>query len=229
MRALDRIVLLVLGAGVLALVLGLRAAPSQSADQRIATADVLTLVEELLRTDSYAQPRIEREAELVQQMQGMQTELQMMSQQLQSFQPGDPQGQQLYSNLQAKQFEAQQFQQTSLEEFQRLGAEQAKEVYATVRAATARVAERENFSNVIATRSNAEMDGADTLTAVTQEILARPMAFGADRDDLTAQIRAELGMPDPSEQAAEDAAVDAQDAGEATDDAVEPVTDQPAP
>ncbi len=229
MRTLDRVVLLLLGVGVLTLVLGLRAVPAQDSGQRLASADVLTLVEDVLRTGTYADPRMELETELVGQMRDMQAQLQFMSQQLQSMQPGDPQGQQIYNTMQAKQAELQQFQQSSLERFQQLSADQAKETYAMVRAATSVVAEREGFSHVIANRASAEIGEAPTLTAVTQEILARPMAVGSDRNDLTPMVRAELGLPEPGsepEANAEDAVNDAaQDAGEAADQATEP----PAP
>lgn len=220
MRALDRIVLLVLGIGVLALVLGLRAAPAQDSGQRIASADVLSLVEEVLRTDAYADVRIARETELVETMQGMQLEIQTKTQQLQAMLPGDPAGQQLYTELQALQLQAQQFQQASLESFQQLGADQAKEVYATVREATSRVAQREGFAYVIANREGVDMGAATSLTAVTQEILARPMAVGADRYDLTAKVRDEMGLPEPGAEA---------EAAEAAGEAAEEAADQPAP
>ncbi len=225
MRALDRVVLLLLGVGVLALVLGLRAVPAQDSGQRLASADVLSLVEEMLRLDEYAEPRIALETDLVGQMSGMQTQLQTMSQQLQTMQPGDPMGQQIYSNLQAKQAELQQFNQSALESFQNLSADQAKAAYARVRSATSVVADREGFSHVIASRIGADIGEAPTLTAVTQEILARPMAVGMDRHDLTGMIRAELELPEPGADAGdavEEAAPDAVDAAEQA-------TDQPAP
>ena len=221
MRALDRIVLLVLGVGVLALVVGLRAAPSQDGGERIASVDVLSLVEQKLRTPEYEDVRATREAELVEILQGMQAEMQLLGQQLQTMQPGDPQGQQVYADYQAKQLEMQQFQQTSLEQFQQMGADQAKEVYVIVRAATDRVAQREGVTHVIASRAGVDMPAANSLTAVTQEILARPLTVGMDRRDLTDAVRAELGLPDPSEA----------DAGESVDDAGDEAgtADQPAP
>ncbi len=231
MRTLDRVVLLLLAGGVLTLILGLRGISSQDSGQRLASADVLTLVEDVLRTDVYADPRVKQEAELFDAMQAMQAQMQMMSQELQTLQPGDPRGPQLYADLQAKQLEAQNFQQRSFESFQSLGSGQAKEVYATVRAATARVAEREGFSHVIANRAGVEMEGTATLTAVTQEILARPLAVGADRHDLTALIRAELGLPEPGSEpeasADDDAPGGAEDAVESG--SVEEMNDQPAP
>lgn len=225
MRALDRVVLLVLGVGVLALVLGLRAAPAQDGGDRIASIDVLSLVEQKLRTPEYEEVRTAREAELIEILQGMQAEIQLLSQQLQTMQPGDPQGQQVYAEFQAKQMEMQQFQQTSLDSFQQMGADQAKEVYALVRAATDRVAQREGVTHVIASRAGVDMPAANSLTAVTQEILARPLTVGMDRHDLTDAVRTELGLPDPSEANAEEAA----DAVEESAEEAGETMDQPAP
>ena len=94
-----------------------------------------------------------------------------------------------------------------------------------VREAAQRVADREGFAYVFANRSGTDMGAAASLTAVTQEILARPMAVGADRHDLTSLIRAELGLPEPN---AQDAEANDQPSDDGSAEAGES-GDQPAP
>ena len=63
-------------------------------------------------------------------------------------------------------------------------------------------------SRLFSSNRNATIEAVNNLTAVTQEILARPVVYGASADDITELVRAELGLPDPAEAEAEPADAD---------------------
>lgn len=184
------------------------------APSSLAVVDTLTLVQQLLLTDDYAPAREEQAAQIQAQLGAMQEDLQVLQTELQSANPQDPTAQQKYQQFQQRLQAFQQAQQQQGAAFNAFSATQAVEVYGRIRDAVDAVAEREGYTHVIASRLDADIDLTNenaTLATVTQEILARPLLGGVKVNDITAAVRSELGLPEPS---ADDAADEAADSTE---------------
>ncbi len=201
MRRLDLAVVVVVGAAGVAMLHAARPSTTLvstvAAEQRVGVVDVLSLVEQMLQLEQFAGIREDTADELTRQIDAIQGRLAALSEQLNSLPPGAPEGQQVFNQLQAQRQQAQQFQERSLADFQRMSAAQAAEVYSAVREAVDAVSAREGYTFVFASRKGDDLSMATSLPAVTQDVLARPVLVGFEHDDLTALVRAHLDLPDP--------------------------------
>ncbi len=218
MRRLDLAVILVIGAAGAALALNARPSIASdahtSAAERIGVVDILSLVEQTLQQPEYATIREQTADDLTENINQIQAQLAALSEELNTLPPGDPRGQEVFNQLQNQRMVAQNFQEQSLANFQRLSAAQAAEAYSLVRDAADQVAAREGYSFVIATRAGRDLSASVSLPAVTQEVLARPVIVGMEENDLTEMVRIELGLPDPAAAPAADDAGGEQPAGD---------------
>ncbi|GJM20036.1 MAG: hypothetical protein DHS20C14_22490 [Phycisphaeraceae bacterium] len=203
MRAAKR--LAVLAALCLAVTLGVTLRTTSAQDTpaakrgMIATVDVVTLLEEALQTDEYRVPRDALYQKMDDEIQQGQNQLISMQNQIRSMDPADPQTNQLYGQYQQLVQQLEASSQAKAAEYDQAGAAQAVAIFNRVRAASSTAGDRLGYEYVMASRSSdATMGEAAGLTAVTQQILARPVLAGAEHDDITAAVRAELGLPEPT-------------------------------
>lgn len=216
MRSTNRV--LIMGGVCLAIVLALAwRAPAQQDTKGglIGVVDVIQLLEEMLDTGDYGEASKTMRAEIETQLTEMQEQLTDLQTELQTMDPNSPEFAQKAQRYQAIQMNLQQTAQQRSAEFDAMRAQQAADAYKRLVGAARVVAGREGYRYVMPSRIPAD-DIGDTqgLGAVTQQILARPIIAGVDKDDLTARVRAELGLPEPTADAPADATPDADNATE---------------
>lgn len=218
MRSTNRV--LIMGGVCLAIVLALawRAPAQQDAKGGlIGVVDVIQLLEEMLDSGDYGEASKTMRAEIETQLTEMQEQLTDLQTELQTMDPNSPEFAQKAQRYQAIQMNLQQTAQQRSAEFDAMRAHQAIEAYKRLVETVGVVAGREGYRYVMPSRIPADDIGdAQGLGAVTQQILARPIIAGVEKDDLTARVRAELGLPEPTDDAAApaDATPDAgEDAG----------------
>lgn len=202
-RAAAVMCLGVLAFGALALVTG---AGTGQAEAKSATVDTFGLLQEMLTTTEYAEPREAMRTAAVSELEALQGEIQRMDQELRLIpQTEQARGQALYQRLQQANQQYQQLSQQKQAEFMQISGQQAAEAYAKIHEAANAVAEREGYNQVFSTRGGAEIDDVNSLNSVTQGILSRPMLRFPAADDLTDKVRAEIGYTLPEEAPAEPA------------------------
>ncbi len=214
MRATTRIGLIVAACAAVVLGLSLRTTTAQATTEdgrgMIATVDVVQLLEEMLQAPEYLEPREALRADIQdelaageQQLIALETQLTAMTDRSSpEFQQGVMQFQQLQQSLQD-------MTQAKAAEYDQSSARQAVAIYGRVSAAADTVGQRLGYRYVIASRpTDAEMNPEEGFSAIAQQVLARPMVFGAENDDITSAVRAELGLPEPSDAGASADAAD---------------------
>lgn len=204
MRATNRLLLITGVCVALAAVLGWRAATVQAESGAepglIGVVDVVKLLEEMLETGDYGETSSALRTEIESQLNEMQAQLVDLQQELQLGDPNSPEFAQKAQRFQGMQAQLQQTAQARSSEYDRLRATQAVEAYKRVLEATRTVADREGYRYVMSSRLPIdEIGNAEGLGAVTQQILARPIIHGAEQDDITPFVRAQLGLPEPGD------------------------------
>jgi len=218
MRSTHRFLLL---AGLcLAVVLGLawRASAQQGSAKGglVGVVDVVKLLEEMLDQDEYSTKSKALYAEIESQLTEMQAQLKDLQQELQLMDQSSPDFASKAQQFQAMQGVLQQKAQERSNEYEGLLAEEAIAAYKRILGASRVVADREGYRYVMSSRlPTDQIENAPSRSAVAQQILARPIIAGVDDADLTAMVRAELGLPEPTGDADEGA--DTDDAGAADD------------
>lgn len=170
---------------------------------RVATVDILSLLEDSLQTDAYKPARDQFRGEWEQRMSALQSSIERIEAELRMALPTDPGTRNLQQRYQQGMYEYQNMQQQARFEFDRLSAEQAAEAYNDLHRAADGLAREMGYSHLVATRHDGEITDRNNLATVTQEILARPLIFMPEGDDLTARLREKLSIPvRPKEEAA---------------------------
>lgn len=202
-RAAAVMCLGMLAFGALALATG---AGTGRAEDRSATLDTLTLLQEILSTTEFAEPREAMRTAAVAEIESLQGEIGRMQQELSLIPPTEQaRGQALYQRFQQANQSLQTLSQQKQVEFMAISGQQASEAYERIHDAVNAVAEREGYTLVFSSRAGSAMDETTSLNSVTQGILARPLLRFPLEDDLTDKVRAEIGYELPPETPAEPA------------------------
>lgn len=208
MRTSNRVLMIVgalaLGAGLI----GWRAAETSArAKGDIGVVDVVALFEQMVQSPEFSEPLDAMREQFLAESDRMQQSLIDLQMQVQGMDQSDPQFAILASQFQSTQQQLQAYQQQKAEEFDAQSASQATESFRRIREATRAVGEREGYAYVVSSRTESiENAGASNAAMVAQQILATTVILGAEDNDLTEMVRVELGLPDPSETDAGDAA-----------------------
>ncbi|GAB4384005.1 MAG: hypothetical protein Kow0022_05310 [Phycisphaerales bacterium] len=170
-------------------------------ESRIATVDVIQILQEMLRTPEYFDPREELRARSEQELKDLQNGILRIRGELQLVTPEEraTRGQQLYNEMQQKQQEYERTANQRLAEFQAYSGDQAASAYEKIYKTAVSIAEKEGYTHVLATRAGAAMDERESIATVTQGILARPVLMYPPADDLTARVREALGYEVPTD------------------------------
>lgn len=158
--------------------------------------DVFALVDRALSTDEMTSQRAEYETATNAQIEQVQQQLMQLQTQLSSMTQDDPNIQNLYGQYQDLQSQAQYQSQQATAGYQRLIANQIANAYKDIYAAVNELAAEDGYDFIFATRSDGELLQIDTITGITQEILARPLVTPPGATDLTEQLRVRLGYPE---------------------------------
>lgn len=237
MRQLTRAMVLVgmIGvAGASAMVFSNRATAQASTTPapalRMATVDLLDVVERMVLSDKYKPARDAFTDTQRETLQPLIAELQALAQQGQTATQGTPEFQNLVQQYTQKQQELSQRNEAAQQAIGEFEAKQVAEAYGLVSAAANRMAERMGYTHVISTRASTTIRST-AVPGVVQEILARPIVTSPKGDDLTQALLNELQLADvklPSEMPPVDPMAPSAAPGAAAPSA-NPAPAQPAP
>jgi len=214
---LAAVVLIIAFAAFSPKVMGSRQSAS-AASQKIATVDLLSLLEDMLQTDDYKPGRDAYRAEWETRITDVQSRIQQVETELRMSAPTDPNVRVLQQQYQQFGYEFNQIRNEAGLGFDKFNADQAAEAYELLYTEAVSLAKALGYSHVFVTRTGGEITERGNLATVTQEILARPLALAPEDDTLTARLRERMQIPVPPEPEAEgEAAGD----GEVGDDAAE--------
>jgi Skp family chaperone for outer membrane proteins len=213
MRRIERLCIYSGLAVAIGLGLGLRlpqntanATAAAQEDRLIAVVDVVQLLEDALQTEEYNAPREQLRTSLISQIETAQQQLVDLQSELQLTPQSDPRFAQMVNDFQSKQGALQQLSQSAAVQFDQLAATQAAEVYQKIHTAAGEIGAAEGYAYVVASRVPSQFTNAQNLANVTQQIIARPIIHGGAGRDLTAKVRAALGVPEAP--AADEAVLD---------------------
>lgn len=199
MRHMNRKILaLVAGVGIAGSVAAWSQAqdsrPPQPPAARIATADVLGLVERMLASDRY---RPAQEAYLKQEndkLRPLADELASIEERGSKLAQGSPELEQLGREFDQKQEAFQKARQEGLARIEEYNANQVREAYRLTLEAVDEVSGRMGYSHVVSSRTGDASIKSQNVAGALQEILARPMARSPRADDLTERLIRQLRL-----------------------------------
>jgi Skp family chaperone for outer membrane proteins len=170
------------------------ATPAPTAEMRVASVDVLTIVDALMMSERYRPAREAKGQESQKQMQQMldTIKFQELEQKIVSLAPGSPERVTLEADYQNKQRQAQQLNQQLTEGVAKQFTDQLAECYRLVVETVDKLARDRGYSHVLASRGRDQPLRFDNPTTAVQEILARPLIRGLAADDLTGAVMADL-------------------------------------
>ena len=162
----------------------------------IAFVDVFNLIDKALLVEEMANARADFNTESTQALGALKEQISQLEIQLNTMQPDDPNGAAVYQQYQAYSGQLQNSNQQISARYQTLIAQQITQGYREIYAAANEIGEQEGFAFVFATRADGELIQTDTITGITQEILARPLMTPPNGTDLTELVRIKLGYPE---------------------------------
>lgn len=194
----------------------------------IGLVDIYDIVDIVIMGDEKSAEREEFEAQGAARVQPIENRLMQLQSQIQTADPSAQETQQLYGEYQQLSQMLNQTTNQINQDYQKMLSGQIADAYILVHTAVNEVAEEQGYTFVFATRRDTDLVQVNSLTGVTQEILARPLVTPAESVDLTDAVREHMGLPTledvmariEAEQAEAEAAAEAeaQAAEEANDD-----------
>jgi Skp family chaperone for outer membrane proteins len=170
------------------------AAPSGNA--RIATVDVLEVVERMVFSDKYRPSREARAAEINKGLQDIINQMQTLEAQAKDLKPDTPEFQPLAQQYAGLQQELEAKRAEGGRELESVNFNQLQESYRTVYDAARAMAKREGYSQLLASRRGEVKFRSNNVNGLLQEILARPVLDVPAEDDLTQRLIDELKLAD---------------------------------
>lgn len=180
-----------------ALAAGAPVAPQ--ADMRLATVDILKVVEKFVKSDKYAPARDAFNRDLTTKLKTMAEALDALRGQIQASPQNAPETQGLMQNYQQRAQEFDQERQKAAQASDEFNAKQIAEAYRIVMAAIDDISTKGGYTHVLATRGGPAVLKATNIAGTVQEMLARPLLKGNPADDLTKAVSDELKLPELDE------------------------------
>lgn len=162
----------------------------------IAFVDVFNLIDKALLSDDLAAGRDDFNVKSQEAVAGLQTQIQTLETQLSTMDPSDPNGAAVYQEYQGLQGQLQNASQQINASYQTLIAQQIAQGYGEIYAAANEIGAEQGFTFVFSSRADGELIQIDSITGITQEILARPLMTPPGSVDLTELVRIKLGYPE---------------------------------
>lgn len=194
----------------------------------IAFVDVFYLVDKALLTEDRLADRDSFNAQATETITELNGQLESLQAQLSTMQQTDPNAANVYQQYQSVNAQLDTVSRQINEGYQTLIAQQIAESYQEIYAASNEIGSQEGFTFVFATRTDGELIQTDTITGITQEILARPLMTPPDAVELTELVRLKLNYPEQAPVTEADPA-DAPELEAATEETIEPTPVQEVP
>jgi hypothetical protein len=161
-------------------------APRQS--PRIATADVLGVVERMVKSDRYRPAQEAFTSEQNNKLKPLADELVALEKKGTTLAPGSPDLAELSRQFEEKRDEFTRARQEAMTKIDAFNTDQIREAYRLVLQSVDDMAAHLGYSHVLASRTGAPVIRSDNVSGALQEILARPVAHGDPQDDLTERL-----------------------------------------
>lgn len=168
---------------------------NNAAQGDIGLVDVYDIVDIVIMGEEKTAERNEFEAQGASRVQPIENQLMQLQSQIQTADPNAQGTQQLYSQYQQLSQMLNQTTNQINQDYQRMLAGQIADAYVMVHDAVNEVAQEQGYTFVFATRRDTDLVQVNSLTGVTQEILARPLVTPAESVDLTEAVRTHMGLP----------------------------------
>ncbi len=162
----------------------------------IAFVDVFKLIDKALLDDEKFNERNDFNMKSSEAISGLQGELSALQSQLSTMDPSDPNAAATYQQYQQVSSQLENASQQINGAYQTLIAQQLASAYTEIYAAANEIGAENGFTFVFATRTDGELIQTDTITGITQEILARPLMTPPTGVDITELVRVKLGYPE---------------------------------
>lgn len=189
----------------LALALGLRgtgepahAAPTAAETTRIATVDMLLLVERMISGEKYTADRDNFTAEQNKKLQPLADELQKLRDDSKDLKEESERFKNLAREFNEKNQRLMEMGQVANREVEQFKTAQVTEAFRLVGEAAERMAGELGYSHVFSTRSGAFTIKSDNVNGAVQEILARGLVKSPTADDLTERLIAAMKLEAPA-------------------------------
>lgn len=173
-------------------------ANAQADTVRIATADVLTLVEKMASSDRYLPARQEKVKSLRAPIELLEKELDELRAKITAipdFQ-NNAEAQPLIQQFQTKTQNMQALSQTAQNEAENFNTNQLQEAYRLVIETTTQIANSKGYTHVFSTKLPDNKLTSNNVTGLLQEMLARPVVKAPAADDITQDVIRELKLED---------------------------------
>ncbi|MEO0512143.1 MAG: OmpH family outer membrane protein [Planctomycetota bacterium] len=177
------------------------AAPAQAST--VAVCDVYGVLETALQSTVAITEREATSAMFVERIEGLNTELQNISEKVQELGFENPESQALVPEFQQKQQQMQQMQQQLQAILVELYGEQMQTAYGKILAATDEIAAEGGYDVVIASRPASGVLERGPVEVMIQELLARPVIRSPEAVDITLAVRERLDLPELTEDPAD--------------------------
>tara|TARA_R110002073_G_scaffold1715_1_gene12217 strand:- start:98740 stop:99441 length:702 start_codon:yes stop_codon:yes gene_type:complete len=186
----------------------------------IAFVDVFKLVDLALSSEEMTLVRDDFNIKASQAIASIEAQLQTLQTEMGAMAQNDPSAATKYNEFQQLQGQLNNTSQQISDSYQTLIAQQISQGYEAIYAASNEIGTQEGFAFVFSTRTTGELIQTDTITGITQEILARPLMTPPASTDLTELVRIKLGYAEKVE-----VTEDTPESQEAVDP--EPATEEP--
>jgi hypothetical protein len=160
----------------------------QPAAVRIATADVLGVVERLVMSERYRPAAEAFMNEQNSKLKPLQDELEAMEKRGASLPPGSPELADLGKQYDQKRDEYQRSRQEAFAKIDSFNTDQVREAYRLTLQAVDQLSQQLGYTHVLASRTGSPTIRSDNVNGALQEMLARPVAKSDPADDLTDRL-----------------------------------------
>lgn len=169
---------------------------TQDGTMKLATVDILKIVEKYVKSDRYAPAREAFNKDLTAQLEKLRGELESLRTQIQSSPQNAPETQGLIQNFQQRGQEFDMERQKAMAASDEFNARQIAEAYRLVAEIVLAHAQTGGYTHVLASRGGPATLKSTNIAGTVQEMLARPLVKGNLADDLTKGVLDELKLPD---------------------------------
>lgn len=169
-------------------------APAHADGPKIASVDVLSIVERVIASDAYRTPREDNQRAEVDKLKPMNDELTKMSDELKGMKEDAASFRPLLKVLEEKNNQFVAARNEAAAKVEAFNTQQVAEAYGKVVDAANAMAQTSGYSHLFATKSGDTKITSLNIPGAVQEMLARPLLKGVAADDLTAAVIKEMKL-----------------------------------
>jgi Skp family chaperone for outer membrane proteins len=161
---------------------------------KIASVDVLSIVERVIASEPYSKPREDNQKAQLERLKPLNDELTKMSEELKGMKEDAASFRPLLKVLEDKNSAFMNVRNEAANQVEAFNTQQVAEAYAKVSEAAAAMAQSRGYSHLFASKAGATKINSVNIPGAVQEMLARPLLRGVAADDLTDALVKEMNL-----------------------------------